>query len=54
MDHFKLVSEYSPTGDQPKPSNNLFRGLRKATNARHCLVSLVLVRHLPWRMSFRN
>ncbi len=55
MDHFELVSEYAPTGDQPQAIEQLVQGgLRKATNARPFLVSPVPVRHLRWRMSFRN
>ena len=45
MDHFELVSEYAPTGDQPEAI---------VRNARHCSVSQVPVRHLRWRMSSPN
>ena len=34
MDHFELVSEYSPTGDQPQAIEKLVEGSRKAINAR--------------------
>ena len=34
MDHFELVSEYAPTGDQPQAIEQLVKGSRKATNAR--------------------
>lgn len=54
MDHFELVSEYAPTGDQPKPLTSLSGDLKKATNFRRCLVLPVQVRHLPWQMSSHN
>ena len=31
MDHFKLVSEYSPTGDQPQAIEQLIQELNKPT-----------------------
>ena len=30
MDHFKLHSEYQPTGDQPQAIERLVKGLKKA------------------------
>ena len=29
MDHFKLVSEYAPTGDQPQAIADLVKGLSR-------------------------
>ena len=29
MDHFKLVSEYKPTGDQPQAIEQLVEGLQR-------------------------
>ena len=29
MDHFKLVSEYKPTGDQPQAIEQLVKGLKR-------------------------
>ena len=34
MDHFELVSEYKPTGDQPQAIADLVKGFKKATSAR--------------------
>ena len=48
MDHFELVSEYAPTGDQPQAINEFVRGFKEGTNARLSLASTVRVRHLPW------
>ncbi len=50
MDHFELVSEYNPTGDQPQAIEELVKGFKEEISARHCLVSLALVRHLRWQM----
>ena len=30
MDHFKLVSEYQPTGDQPQAIDQLVKGFEEA------------------------
>ena len=53
MDHFELVSEYAPTGDQPEAIEGLVKGFQER-NARHCSVSQVPERHLRWRMSSPN
>ncbi len=37
MDHFKLVSEYQPTGDQPQAIDQLVKGFEEAISLRHCL-----------------
>ena len=29
MDHFKLVSEYAPTGDQPRAIEELVKGFKE-------------------------
>ena len=54
MDHFELVSEYKPTGDQPQAIKELVEGFKEGNSARHCLASPDLVRHLRWRMSSNN
>ena len=54
MDHFELVSEYAPTGDQPGAIEGLVKGFQEGKNARHCSVSQVPERHLQWRMSSPN
>ena len=41
MDHFELVSEYKPTGDQPQAIADLSKASRKATSARPFSASLV-------------
>ncbi len=52
MDHFKLHSEYKPTGDQPQAIETSGREvLKKATSSRLYWVSPVPARHLPWRTS---
>ena len=38
MEHFKLVSEYQPTGDQPQAIEELVKGFKEGINFRHCLV----------------
>ena len=38
MDHFELVSEYKPTGDQPQAIEELVEGFKKENNSRLCLV----------------
>ena len=51
MDHFKLHSEYQPTGDQPQAIEKLVRGFKEGNSLRLCLVSPAPVRPSPWRMS---
>ena len=51
MNEFKLKAPYKPTGDQPRPSRNWSRDLKKATSSRLCLVLLAPVRLSQWRMS---
>ena len=50
MDHFELVSQYNPTGDQPQAIKSWSKASKKETSVRRCLALLDLVRHLPWRM----
>lgn len=38
MDHFELVSEYKPTGDQPEAIEKLVKGFRKVISLRRCWV----------------
>ena len=51
MDHFKLVSEYQPTGDQPQAIEQLVEGFKEGINAKRCLVLPAPVRPLPWQTS---
>ena len=53
MDHFELVSQYKPTGDQPQAIAELVKGF-KEISLKPCLVSPALERHLPWRTSFSS
>ena len=48
MDHFELVSEYKPTGDQPEAIKELVEGFKEGNQCQTLLVSPVPVRHLPW------
>ena len=36
MDHFKLVSEYAPTGDQPQAIAELVRGFEEVSDPSWC------------------
>ena len=51
MDHFELVSEYKPTGDQPQAIEALVKGFKEGNQFEHCWVSLAPERPLRWRMS---
>ena len=35
MDHFKLVSEYKPTGDQPQAIEQLVKGFKEGNFRRY-------------------
>ena len=37
MDHFKLVSEYSPTGDQPQAIEQLVQGFKEGNQCQTLL-----------------
>ena len=37
MDHFELVSEYAPTGDQPEAIRELVEGFREGNQAQTLL-----------------
>ena len=55
MDHFELVSEYKPTGDQPQAIAEAGEGIsRKAISVRPCWALPVPVRLLRWQMSFSS
>ena len=54
MDHFELVSEYKPTGDQPQAIEQLVKGFKEGNQCETLLVSPALVRLLPWQMSSSN
>ena len=47
MDHFELVSEYAPTGDQPQ-------AFKKETNARLYWELQALARRSQWQTSYNN
>ena len=49
MDHFKLHSEYQPTGDQPQAIEKLVKGFKEGNSSRLCWVSQAPVRPSPWR-----
>ena len=51
MDHFELVSEYAPTGDQPQAIEQLVKGFKEGNQFETLLVLPAPVRHSPWRMS---
>ena len=52
MEHFKLVSDYRPTGDQPKAIDELVRSI-KAGNKEQTLLGVKYgcqsVQNNPWR-----
>lgn len=50
MDHFELVSEFAPTGDQPQAIEQLVEGFKEGNQFETLLVLPVPVRHLLWRM----
>ena len=37
MDHFELVSEYAPTGDQPQAIEKLVKGFKEGNQAQTLL-----------------
>ena len=53
MDHFELVSEYEPTGDQPQAIEKLTKGFQDGNQFETLLGGLVQVRHLQWRILYR-
>ena len=48
MDHFELVSEYEPTGDQPQAIEKLTKGFQDGNQ-----FETLQVRHLQWRRLYR-
>ena len=40
MDHFKLVSEYKPTGDQPQAIEQLVKGFKEGNQFELALITL--------------
>lgn len=54
MDHFELVSEYKPTGDQPEAIRSWLKDFGKETNVRHCLELPAPERHLQWQTSLHS
>ena len=51
MDHFELVSQYKPTGDQPQAIAELVEGFQEGNQFE---TLLGVTRHLPWQMSFSS
>ncbi len=49
MDHFKLVSEYQPTGDQPQAIAELAKGFKEGNQFQTLLGVTGQEKHLPWR-----
>ena len=43
---FKLVSKYTPSGDQPQAIDALVKGINEARNIKYYLVLQALVKHL--------
>ena len=54
MDHFELVSEYAPTGDQPQAIADLVKGFKEGNQCETLLASPVRVRLSRWQMSSSN
>ena len=54
MDHFELVSEYAPTGDQPQAIDQLVKAFKKETNARLYWELQALARRSQWQTSYNN
>ena len=50
MDHFELVSEYSPTGDQPQAIEKLVEGFKEGNQFQTLLGVRALARRLRWQM----
>ena len=49
MDHFELVSEYQPTGDQPQAIEQLVKGFREGNQFETLLGVTGSGKHLRWR-----
>ena len=47
MDHFELVSEYAPTGDQPQAIEQLVKGFKEGNQFETLLGVTGPVRHSP-------
>ena len=54
MDHFELVSQYKPTGDQPQAIKELVEGFKKGNQFETLLGVTGSGRPLPWRMLSPN
>ena len=50
MDHFELVSEYAPTGDQPQAIEKLVQGFKEGNQAQTLLGVTVPGRLSRWPM----
>ena len=51
MDHFKLVSKYKPTGDQPEAIAKLTEGLKNGLKEQVLLGVTGSEKHLRWQIS---
>lgn len=54
MDHFELVSEYKPTGDQPEAIEKLVKGFQEGNQFETLLGVTGSGKTLPWRMSYSS
>ncbi len=54
MDHFELVSEYVPTGDQPQAIEELVNGFQESNQFQTLHGVTGSVKPLPWPTSSNN
>lgn len=54
MDHFELVSECKPTGDQPKAIADLVKGFKEGNHCQTWLGVTGLEKSSRWQMSSGN
>ena len=54
MDHFELVSEYKPTGDQPKAIAQLVKGFQEGNQFETLLGVTGSGKTSPWPTSSRR
>ena len=54
MDHFKLHSEYKPTGDQPQAIEKLVKGFQEGNQCETLLGVTGSVRPSPWQTSLHS
>ena len=51
---FKLVSDYTPAGDQPNAIADLTNGVKQDTRDQVLLGVMVRAKPLPWRISYKT